>query len=726
MNKRIKLLALTGALVTGSVFATEYRTPYLSERGPLRCDFFRLKKDDDCKWSFNAWKTMHMKHAHRAFQKHSFDSKPLTSVIFNKSDFRFRDIFPGSDIDYLSENYDVFYKILKYSPRASYSECGMTMGGSFDWDVWEGKGRVGIRASLPLRRIEMHRDDDTDLLQAPLEQVTDSDVMQVNVTSGGAKGIGIAQAISDLTQDANFVGIAPTANDAAVSAAVQAAYDAVAKNQTSQAVLDVMGDFAGSFVLTIQQSANKKQAAVALANEWLRQAESNEGENVVTKAYRFDFVRNMLDVNRESIVKGDKNTLNIFNQNIAGAEHGFNPHESVAGLVATGEISGDPLMHAYMWRKGAAAQNDGQAFDRADSIVTNDALKSLGADGAVSSDAVYYFDSSKDYTDLIKNLDKKSKTCPCTEGPETNEPWLIFRRQADSSEDDQRFGAGAPGVAGVGGGVARHIETYTAIYEDADHPLLKLAKAGIEFETDRRTGLGDLDVDIFYNHRFTDEVMAEFFFGVRFPTASSHDNVKTGNPYRAHLGNGGHFELKLGGYVAWQPLNWMNLKADLAYSFVLQAEERRMAVYKGACVKNVGPCAKADVDWGYFTGRLDLNFFHPDCLELAGTLGYEFYYKTKDKVCFKQATMESLGGKKWDIKRNAGGAVTDRNLVDNPQALSGDDAAKNTESLSHKVRGEASYRVNDYLDVFCGGSFTFAGQNAFKDCDAHAGFNVRF
>jgi hypothetical protein len=53
-------------------------------------------------------------------------------------------------------------------------------------------------------------------------------------------------------------------------------------------------------------------------------------------------------------------------------------------------------------------------------------------------------------------------------------------------------------------------------------------------------------------------------------------------------------------------------------------------------------------------------------------------------------------------------------------------ARANTESISHKGRFESSWKPNRWLEMFWGGSVVFAGQNAFRDFDAHGGFNVRY
>ena len=60
------------------------------------------------------------------------------------------------------------------------------------------------------------------------------------------------------------------------------------------------------------------------------------------------------------------------------------------------------------------------------------------------------------------------------------------------------------------------------------------------------------------------------------------------------------------------------------------------------------------------------------------------------------------------------------------KALGNKLAAANTESVAHKVRFETSYQMSQYLEMFCGGSFTVAGQNVMRDRDTHGGFNVRF
>ena len=116
------------------------------------------------------------------------------------------------------------------------------------------------------------------------------------------------------------------------------------------------------------------------------------------------------------------------------------------------------------------------------------------------------------------------------------------------------------------------------------------------------------------------------------------------SPYKPQTGNGQHFEIKVGALIAWQPLKWMNAKLDAYYAFALESKEKRCAAFKGATIKNFGPRADADVDWGYFVGRLDFTFFHPKTDNIRGVIGYEFYYKTEDHLTFKQSARTSWLG----------------------------------------------------------------------------------
>ena len=236
------------------------------------------------------------------------------------------------------------------------------------------------------------------------------------------------------------------------------------------------------------------------------------------------------------------------------------------------------------------------------------------------------------------------------------------------------------------------------------------------FMTDQRAGLGDIDLDLFYEHTFSEDWVGELMVGLRLPTGGSSSYV--GNPYRASLGNGNHWELKLGGLMAWQPIDWMNIKLNLLGSWVIEGTEERCATFKGANIKNMGPKVDADVDWAYFVGSLDFTLFHPKTDNLSTTIGYEFYYKTEDNINFKKTKITSWLARKWNETTN----VWD----DYEDTLDSKVAEKNTEAISHKIRWESRIQLNKWCEMFVGGSYIFAGQNMPRETDGHCGFNVKF
>ncbi len=256
---------------------------------------------------------------------------------------------------------------------------------------------------------------------------------------------------------------------------------------------------------------------------------------------------------------------------------------------------------------------------------------------------------------------------------------------------------------------------------------------GMDFDSTRRVGWGDLDIDLFYEHRFGRDLAAEFMFGVRFPTGHGDDYSK--NPFQAHTGNGDHYEIKLGSMCAWSPWDWANIKFDWYYSWVLEATETRAAAFKGACIKNIGPCVKADVDWGYFVGRLDFTLFHPKTKALSSNIGYEFYYKSEDDIDFKDkctgkciTQLQSWLGREFKqtvTKENGAVNVSAANdLTENLQCLDEELAESNSEQYGHKLRSETSYRFSRWFEGFAGTGYVFAGKNIAREFDLYAGFNV--
>jgi|GEM_PF-1249616 hypothetical protein len=259
----------------------------------------------------------------------------------------------------------------------------------------------------------------------------------------------------------------------------------------------------------------------------------------------------------------------------------------------------------------------------------------------------------------------------------------------------------------------------------------------IMFQTHEYAGIGDIPVELYYEHTFNDKWVGEISGGLVIPTGGG--KKYSYNPYRVRLGNGGHVELKLGAMAAWKAVNWLGLKLDASYNFVLSSVEQRAASYKGATVKNLLNREDANVDWGYFVGHFDFNFYHPKTSSLSSTIGYEFLFKTEDKINFKNKTsLTHPLGKAWGNgahllkvdETQVGLGVEDADWapcwIDSPMTLDNSVARKNTEEFAHKVRFESNYAPMKYLDLFVGGAYVFAGKNAPKEAEGYAGFNVKF
>lgn len=258
--------------------------------------------------------------------------------------------------------------------------------------------------------------------------------------------------------------------------------------------------------------------------------------------------------------------------------------------------------------------------------------------------------------------------------------------------------------------------------------LCSLAEQGYIFQTYKSSGLGDLDIDAFYEHTFSDHWRTEVWLGFRLPTGGS--NRYCGNPYRIELGNGNHFEVKIGGNVGWQtPVSWLALKADLSYAFVINATEKRAAAFKGSTVNNVGPCTPAEVDWGYLTGHFDFNFYHPKNSKLSTTIGYEIYYKTEDNVSFKNKSVTNhFLGQAWTDVDGVAADASNRGTIWSDYAMELDNKAaeRDTERIAHRIRSEMHWHANPYWSLYAGGATTFAGKNIFRESDIHGGIVVRY
>lgn len=633
MKRTCKKLALLGVLVVGSAAATEMRTPWIAERGPIRYTFEKLHNDKKC--NVNYWTALHAKEANSAFIKHGTTKHPLSALIFNKADFTLNEIFPNSHIDMNSENYSPWLNIVSVHPRVEYWEWGITTGGRFDCEVWKGKGRIGMRATVPFRSIEMERKDLDDDYEDPEEDFVTSQFFRLS--------------------DGSTVVEAKTYNMALIAGLPQ--------------------DETGAAALNLKNSAQKNSPT---------------------------FAKQLIGTNLKDAA-GDDETIGV-----GGI------HPTVGVFQNAGTPPSNSSRFAFDNTQPTAAPTPMKTLK-----VERTGALTLGTDGVVTSAHFANANTDKQFYGIGFFNNYNAPTANATRDysnltqAQLLNLWLVLGRDATKAGPDN-FADGA-------GTISQEIEKRLQMYQE--DPIKILARQGYQMQTNKRRQLGDIDVDLFYEHTFNKEWIGEVFVGTRIPTGSTKNQF--GNPYNVMSGNGEHWEVKLGAMIAYQPAKWINMKLDAYYSFVIEATEHRMAAFQGAQIKNFGPRADADVDWGYFVGRLDFNFFHPKNSDIRTVFGYEFYYKTEDHLTYKRSTMESFAGQHLIEVTPATDPKTYQWAHDY-RSLDNNLARTNTESISHKLRGEISYQVSTYFELYASASSTFAGKAVMRDNDYQGGFVVRF
>ena len=259
----------------------------------------------------------------------------------------------------------------------------------------------------------------------------------------------------------------------------------------------------------------------------------------------------------------------------------------------------------------------------------------------------------------------------------------------------------APGVV-EGTAIAAVLNSITPSLQESAKDFFD--ENSITFNTQRKTGIGDLSTNIYLGYEFTKRVYGEGIFGVKIPTAISNTTPLT--LYTPTLGNNGHFELQLGTQWQFDLMRCLNLDVNFSYNFVLKHNETRAATFENATVKNLGPSATAKVHWQWLDTRAKFTIFHPDNQCLGLTLAYEFYYKTKDKVAFTETTATDLLGRTG-------------------KTLDNDVSALRTKERSHKILFEI-FNYFDCFELFLGGGQAFAGKNSPKDSDLHIGVRIEF
>lgn len=229
-------------------------------------------------------------------------------------------------------------------------------------------------------------------------------------------------------------------------------------------------------------------------------------------------------------------------------------------------------------------------------------------------------------------------------------------------------------------------------------------EVGLNFCNGHNQGLGDLDLELYLGRNWgcNNDWWTDLTFGVRCPTG--HELCNCLDLVKLPLGNNKHTEIRVGAAAGWNTCDWVKFMLHGSYSWALKHHERVAAPFKGATVKNIGPCIDADVKWGYFLGDFDISFFTNDCCGFD--LGYELYYKRCDDICLCAKTATDWAGRT-------------EQLLD-PAVL-----ARNTKQMGHKAKVGIFTIIGD-CEIGGGWSTYFAGYNMPRETDWYLRMGVSF
>jgi len=298
--------------------------------------------------------------------------------------------------------------------------------------------------------------------------------------------------------------------------------------------------------------------------------------------------------------------------------------------------------------------------------------------------------------------------------------WVVSAHNNTSAPSG--IGDGDVVSGGASGNMATRLNDYLSTFNSNAYEWMH--DRGYDFESSRQVGLGDLDVELYYDHEFGDRIIGGISALLKAPTAcgsNAQENSFAGNPYRSHTGNGQHVELGGGLHFDVEARSWVMLRFDGEYRFALARTEKICGTPAGSLIKNIGSEQLADVSWHSVVANADMHFCHPQTTDLTGFIGYQFYWKRADTIRFNDLSVESWLGKKY--KRSGPVAARDY-TIENTIALDNALASANTEQFAHRIKGGMTYHLSDWCSLSAGGSITFAGQNMPKEMDVFAGCRV--
>lgn len=328
-------------------------------------------------------------------------------------------------------------------------------------------------------------------------------------------------------------------------------------------------------------------------------------------------------------------------------------------------------------------------FSLASSFVA--ALPALPTNGALANASRARFVSAVDYTPLSNNLANQSNL------------WVT----PTDFNADPTDPTSALLISTVAGDITAAVNNALAALGNQPTAAALLAAQNINFDTQRLTGAGDLDVDFYARRNFCGchgPWYVEGIAGIRFPTGKRVDNP--GNLLAQPLGNNRHFEIKGGAQVGWNPCDWFAMKADFTFYHVFKRTERVASAFVGATIRNIGTPVDAKISWNYLLANLDFTFYRQGCDSCSGVdIGYQPYYKFKDKVSFEQLTALDLLG--------------------NVQTLDATLLERNSKRNVHRIKTEMFHKTCDW-EMYGGWLHSIAGRNIQRETDWYLGFGIFF
>lgn len=167
-NNKILLLTLVACgLFSGhSLYARELRTPlsflyYWWTQYPLERPI-----DEETCWQFELLGGAYHRESSDAFlNKNTTDLEPLAGPMFGQASFTLNEAYPNSTVPSSQLLTNPLLNVAEVSPKISYNENGAYWGFAVDKQICDSCWRVGLRGTLPVRRISVELDDCCDLAE---------------------------------------------------------------------------------------------------------------------------------------------------------------------------------------------------------------------------------------------------------------------------------------------------------------------------------------------------------------------------------------------------------------------------------------------------------------------------------------------------------------------------------------------------------------------------------